>query len=55
MHHRDSVSQMFPEVIQCLPIPVLEIKKSESCIHQCHFYLHSQRAVIILIIAAFDP
>ena len=29
MRHRDLVSQMFSEVIQCLPIPVLEIKKSE--------------------------
>ena len=54
MRHRDLVSQMFPEVIQCLPIPVLEIKKSELYMHQCPFYLRVQRVVVILIIAAFD-
>ena len=55
MRHLDLVSQMFPEVIQCLPIPVLEIKKSELSMHQCRFYLHARRVVIILIITAFDP
>jgi len=35
------VSQMFPEVIQCLPIPMLEIKKSEVQSHLCLQYMLS--------------
>jgi len=37
---------MFPEVIQCLPIPVLEIKKSELYA-LVSLHLHGQRLVII--------
>jgi hypothetical protein len=47
-HPASLVSQMFPEVIQCLPIPVLEIKKSRLYV-PVSFHLYAQRVVIILI------